>query len=126
MIDVYFNEHDEFKYDLTFYICEHYFIMQIFNNNDELREHVLHYHDFDIRFIDVKNKFKNCKNFFAFNNLLHNHLHECHTFKRFNNIDSSRRDCIDSWRKLQTLHNRNIDFKLNFLFVFREHTITQH
>ena len=59
MIDVYFNEHDELKYDLTSYICEHYCIVQIFDNNDELREHVLHYHDFDTRFIDVKNKFQN-------------------------------------------------------------------
>ena len=56
MIDVYFNEHDKFKYDLTFYICEHYFTMQIFDNNDEFCEHVLHYHDFDIRFIDIKSK----------------------------------------------------------------------
>ena len=56
IINVYFNEHDEFKYNLTLYICEHCFTMQIFDNNDEFREHVLHYHDFDTRFIDIKSK----------------------------------------------------------------------
>ena len=43
---------------------------------------------------------RRCKSWFAFNNLLHSHLHECHTFRRLSGIDTPRRrDLIDSWRK---------------------------
>ena len=59
MIDVYFNEHDELKYDLAPYTCEHCSTMQTFDNSDELREHVLHYHDFDTRSTSAKSKLQN-------------------------------------------------------------------
>ena len=50
MIDSYFNENVESRYDLTFYTCDHCFKHQAFDNVDELRKHVLKYHEIDIKF----------------------------------------------------------------------------
>ena len=46
----YFNEHEKSRYDLAFYICDHDHKLYFFDNVDELREHVLEYHDVDIKF----------------------------------------------------------------------------
>ena len=50
MMNSYFNEHEKSRYDLTFYICDHDYKFCFFDNVDELREHVLKYHDVDIKF----------------------------------------------------------------------------
>ena len=50
MMNSYFNEHEESRYDLTLYICDHDHKLYSFDNVDELREHVLEYHDVDTRF----------------------------------------------------------------------------
>ena len=50
MMNSYFNEHEKSRYDLAFYICEHDHKLYSFDNVDELREHVLEYHDVDTRF----------------------------------------------------------------------------
>ena len=54
MIDSYFNEHNKLRYDLIFYICDHYFKHYSFDNVDEFREHMLKYHETDIKFNTVK------------------------------------------------------------------------
>ena len=50
MMSSYFNKHEKSRYDLTFYICDHDHKFYFFNNVDELHEHVLKYHDVDIKF----------------------------------------------------------------------------
>ena len=50
MMNSYFNEHEKSRYDLTLYICDHDHKFYSFDNVDELREHVLEYHDVDTRF----------------------------------------------------------------------------
>ena len=56
MINVFFNDNNEFKYDLSFYICKHYFTFHLFDNFEKFRDHDIEYHDYDIRFA----KFKYC------------------------------------------------------------------
>ena len=50
MMNSYFNEHEESRYDLALYICDHDHKSYSFDNVDELREHVLEYHDIDTKF----------------------------------------------------------------------------
>ena len=47
--NVYFNDYNQFKYDLTFYICEHMHDVMTFDNSIELRFHVLNYHEMNAR-----------------------------------------------------------------------------
>ena len=49
IINSYFNENNEFRYDSIFYICDHCSKHQSFDNSNEFREHVLKYHDVDIK-----------------------------------------------------------------------------
>ena len=50
MMNSYFNEHEKSRYDLALYICDHDYKFYFFDNVDELREHVLKYHDVDTKF----------------------------------------------------------------------------
>ena len=59
MIDVYFNDHNQLKYDLTFYTCDQNHFVMIFDNFVELWNHVLNYHDTNIRFSIIKYRNKN-------------------------------------------------------------------
>ena len=54
MINSYFNEHSELRYGLASYICDHCSRFYSFGNVDELREHVLEYHEVDTRFNTAK------------------------------------------------------------------------
>ena len=53
MIDVFFNNINEIKYDVVFFTCQHCFISQSFDNKNESRNHMLNIHQFDIRFFEV-------------------------------------------------------------------------
>ena len=59
MIDIYFNDFNEFKYDLISFICDHCFISSNFDNNDEFYHHVFDYHDYDIDNNNSKRLFQN-------------------------------------------------------------------
>ena len=61
MIDVFFNDNNEFKYDLSFYICKHYFTFHLFDNFEKFRDHDIEYHDYDIRFAKFKHRLQNEK-----------------------------------------------------------------
>ena len=58
MIDVFFNDNNEFKYDLTFYTCKHCSSLEshFFDNFEKFRDYVLKYHDYDIRFAKFKHR----------------------------------------------------------------------
>ena len=62
MIDSYFNEHSELRYDLASYICDHCSKHYFFNNANELRKHVLEYHSVDIRFNVFKMQIRDLNN----------------------------------------------------------------
>ena len=62
MIDSYFNEHSESRYDLASYICDHCFKHYFFDNANELRKHVLKYHSVDIRFNVFKMQIRDLNN----------------------------------------------------------------
>ena len=59
MMKAFFNENNEFKYDLTFFICKHCIVFQIFDNSIEFRNHCLKYYMIDIRFSDFKHRQQN-------------------------------------------------------------------
>ena len=63
MIHVFFNDNNEFKYDLVLYICKYYFDFKFysFNNFEKFRDYALKYHDYDIRFAKFKHKLQNEK-----------------------------------------------------------------
>ena len=61
MINVFFNDNNEFKYDLSFYICKHYLTFYSFDNFKEFRDHDIEYHDYDIRFTKFKYRLQNEK-----------------------------------------------------------------
>ena len=49
MTDVFFNDINEVKYDVAPLTCQHCPTPQSFDNRNELRNHVLNIHQFDIR-----------------------------------------------------------------------------
>ena len=61
MIDVFFNNNNEFKYDLSFYICKHCFTFYSFDNFEKFRDYVIEYHDYDIRVAKFKYRSQNEK-----------------------------------------------------------------
>ena len=58
-MNLYFNDINKFKYDLTFFTCKHCSINKIFDNSIEIRDHCLKYHDIDIRFANSKHRQQN-------------------------------------------------------------------
>ena len=61
MIDVFFNDNNESKYDLASYICKHCFTFHSFDNFEKFQNHALKYHDYDIRFAKFKHRSQNEK-----------------------------------------------------------------
>ena len=59
MMRAFFNESNESKYDLAFFICKHCIVSQIFDNSTEFRDHCLKYHMIDIRFSNLKHRQQN-------------------------------------------------------------------
>ena len=57
MMKTFFNENNESKYDLTFFICKYCIVFQIFDNSIEFRDYYLKYYMIDIRF----SNFKHCQ-----------------------------------------------------------------
>ena len=56
MMNSYFNDANESKYDLSFFICKHCSLNQSFDNSTEFRDHCLNYHDVDIRFAKSRHR----------------------------------------------------------------------
>ena len=59
MIEVFFNNNNEFKYDLISYICQQTSCVQSFDNVIKLRDYVLEYHNVNINFVDFKYHIQN-------------------------------------------------------------------
>ena len=57
MINVFFNDNNEFKYDLSFYICKHCLTFYLFDNFEKFRDHVIEYYDNNIRVAKFKHRF---------------------------------------------------------------------
>ena len=61
MINVFFNDNNEFKYDLLFYIYKHCLTFYLFDNFEKLRDHAIEYYDYDIRVAKSKHCSQNEK-----------------------------------------------------------------
>ena len=63
MIDVFFNDNSEFKYDLAFYICKYCSNLEshFFDNFEKFWDYALKYHDYNIRFAKFKHRLQNEK-----------------------------------------------------------------
>ena len=59
MIEIFFNNSNEFKYDLTSYICQQTSCVQSFDNVIKLRDYVFEYHDVNINFAKSKYRIRN-------------------------------------------------------------------
>ena len=52
--NVFFNNNNQFKYDLTSYTCQQNHNVMTFDNSIELQNHVLNYHKINTRSIESK------------------------------------------------------------------------
>ena len=59
MIEIFFNNNNEFKYNLILYIYQQTSRIQLFNNALKFRDYVFEYHDVNINFVEFKYRIRN-------------------------------------------------------------------
>ena len=58
MIEFFFNNSNDTKYNVSFFTCQYCFISRSFDNKNELKNHVLNYYHVDIRFFEIIRRFQ--------------------------------------------------------------------
>ena len=117
MIEMFFNDINEIKYDVAFFTCQHCFISQSFDNKNELKNYVLNIHQFGIRFFEIIRRLQQT------NNDEHTKKHVYNffslSFMRYAIIQTS----IFDWNFTSCLNiNENV-FLCDSNFVFRDRDV---